>query len=120
MNYFIGKYHLKCFSTCMNSRFSIWDSTLLIAIVCTGLACTELLPFPETDTLGDTVFTASGHESYYEAIQIAAGVSHTRALSVSGTVRCWGDGQYGQLGQGNTDRIGYSNVPADVGIVPVL
>ncbi|AKV01363.1 BNR repeat domain protein [Labilithrix luteola] len=34
--------------------------------------------------------------------QIAMGVSHACALLVSGEVQCWGDNQYGQLGDGST------------------
>jgi cysteine-rich repeat protein len=37
---------------------------------------------------------------------IARGGVHTCLLLPNGTLRCWGDGQYGQLGNGNTARIG--------------
>jgi alpha-tubulin suppressor-like RCC1 family protein len=36
-----------------------------------------------------------------------------------GTLRCWGDGEDGQLGYGNTDNVGDDEVPADVGDVPL-
>ncbi|CAE7190267.1 UVR8, partial [Symbiodinium pilosum] len=36
------------------------------------------------------------------ATDIRAGGSHTCALEVSGTVRCWGWGEFGQLGDGRT------------------
>lgn len=38
--------------------------------------------------------------------QIAAGFDHTCAILHNGTVRCWGIGNNGQLGQGNTNNIG--------------
>jgi alpha-tubulin suppressor-like RCC1 family protein len=51
--------------------------------------------------------------------QIAAGWSHTCALLSDGTVRCWGDGEYGKLGYGNTDSIGDDEAPATAGPVDV-
>ena len=48
------------------------------------------------------------------ASQISAGGEHTCVLIysvVSGTVKCWGDGEYGQLGKGDTSD---SFIPAEV------
>jgi alpha-tubulin suppressor-like RCC1 family protein len=52
-------------------------------------------------------------------IQLAAGGSHTCALLDTGTVRCWGDAAYGQLGYGNTRNIGDNETPASAGDVHV-
>ena len=40
------------------------------------------------------------------AKQVAAGDFHTCALLDDESIKCWGNGYYGQLGQGNTDHIG--------------
>jgi alpha-tubulin suppressor-like RCC1 family protein len=36
------------------------------------------------------------------AVQVATGFHFTCAVGVTGTIRCWGDGGYGQLGNGGT------------------
>ena len=37
---------------------------------------------------------------------ISAGSNHSCALLANATVKCWGDGFYGQLGQGSTAKVG--------------
>jgi alpha-tubulin suppressor-like RCC1 family protein len=54
-----------------------------------------------------------------DVIDIDAGYSHTCAVMDGGGVRCWGLGAEGQLGYSNTDDVGKSNEPADVGDVMV-
>lgn len=51
------------------------------------------------------------------AVQVAAGQSHTCALLLDGSVRCWGDGTSGALGYGNTHDIGDNEAPATAGAV---
>ncbi|MEW6684219.1 MAG: HYR domain-containing protein, partial [Nitrospirota bacterium] len=46
------------------------------------------------------------------ATTIAAGVAHTCALLADGTVHCWGDNTYGELGDGMNTPL--SNVPVSV------
>ncbi len=52
-------------------------------------------------------------------VQIAAGDSHTCALLNTGAIRCWGFGNYGRLGYGNTNKIGDNETPASAGDVTV-
>ncbi|MCX4246340.1 RCC1 domain-containing protein [Paraliomyxa miuraensis] len=50
---------------------------------------------------------------------LVAGWFHTCALLDGGAVRCWGRGNNGRLGYGNTAWIGQTNTPASVGPVNV-
>lgn len=52
-------------------------------------------------------------------VQISAGGGHTCALLEGGTMRCWGTGDEGVLGYGNTEDIGDFEPPAAAGDVPV-
>jgi cysteine-rich repeat protein len=54
-----------------------------------------------------------------EVQQIVAGGHRTCALLTSGAVRCWGAGDGGALGYGNTDTIGDDETPASAGDVDV-
>ena len=53
-------------------------------------------------------------------VAVAAGWYHTCVLLDSGSVRCWGYGEDGQLGYGNPDNIGDDEVPATVGTVEII
>ncbi|RME92109.1 MAG: hypothetical protein D6767_03920 [Candidatus Hydrogenedentota bacterium] len=54
-------------------------------------------------------------------MQITAGQNHTCALLATGSIRCWGNGQYGRLGYANTNNIGdsFGETPAAIGDVNV-
>lgn len=51
------------------------------------------------------------------AIQVTAGFEHSCALLNDGTVRCWGDSYWGQLGYGNHEDIGDNEHPSSAGPV---
>jgi cysteine-rich repeat protein len=65
--------------------------------------------------LGDQVVNIGGFVT-----QISAGRSFTCALLNPGAVRCWGVGDNGRLGYGNTLNIGDNESPASEGDVPLL
>lgn len=52
--------------------------------------------------------------------QISANWYHVCARLESSQIRCWGRGNYGQLGYGNTQTIGDNEIPASVSDVPFL
>jgi cysteine-rich repeat protein len=49
--------------------------------------------------------------------RIVAGQHHTCALIDGGRLRCWGRGEFGQLGYGNPEIVGDDEFPNDVGDV---
>jgi alpha-tubulin suppressor-like RCC1 family protein len=49
-----------------------------------------------------------------QVVQVVAGSSYTCALLSDHSVKCWGQGQYGVLGQGNTANIGDNELPSSV------
>ncbi len=51
------------------------------------------------------------------AKQIAAGGEHTCAVLDNNTVKCWGLGNNGRLGYGNTNDIGDDETPDNIGVV---
>lgn len=53
------------------------------------------------------------------AAGISAGRWHTCALLGTGSLRCWGNGDWGQLGYGNRIAIGDDELPDTVGDVPL-
>ncbi len=54
-----------------------------------------------------------------KALGVIAGGYHSCALLSGGVVRCWGSGQYGALGSGNTDWIGDNELPSSKEVVSV-
>ncbi len=49
---------------------------------------------------------------------VSIGGDHACAILTDGTLRCWGDNEYGQLGYGHTNDIGDDETPASAGPVP--
>ncbi len=83
-------------------------------VKCWGLGDAGQLGQGNTSNIGDGV---EGHQSIAEtppinlgegltAVAITAGDQHSCALLNNGTIKCWGYGAFGQLGQGYTLNIG--------------
>jgi alpha-tubulin suppressor-like RCC1 family protein len=92
---------------------------------CWGSGSGGQLGYQRTDSIGDDETPASAGEVEVgePAFRIAAGgmvgVGHLCALLAGGGVRCWGAGESGQLGYGNTEDIGDDEAPASAGDVDV-
>jgi len=88
---------------------------------CWGQAGYGQLGYGNTNAIGDneTPATVGDVEVGGAVAQIATGGYHTCALLTNGSVRCWGQGNNGQLGYGRTNGIGDNETPASVGDVPV-
>jgi alpha-tubulin suppressor-like RCC1 family protein len=80
-------YHHSC-AVLRNGRVTCWGSNTKGAL---GL--------PLATQWAATPTTVPGVE---DAIDVAAGMSHTCALLSNGRVMCWGDNEHGQLGNGGT------------------
>lgn len=61
--------------------------------------------------------TPARMDSLSNVTQIAAGFHHACALRADGTLRCWGENEFGQLGDGTFSDI---STPIDYGTVEVL
>ena len=78
--------------------------------------------YGNTDTIGDDEIPANaGNINIGGSVrQIAVGKTHSCALLMGGTIRCWGANfSYGQLGYGHYLRIGNNESPASAGDVNV-
>ncbi len=78
-----------------------------------GYVATNSVGDNETPGSVDPVALGGGRT----AKAITAGDNHSCALLDNGSVRCWGYGQFGQLGYGSTASIGDDESPASVGPV---
>lgn len=47
-------------------------------------------------------------------IQVAAGAEHACAVLADGTMRCWGNNEFGQVGQVGVDMVGDDELPSDL------
>ncbi|MCP4757302.1 MAG: hypothetical protein GY866_41090 [Proteobacteria bacterium] len=74
-----------------------------------GIGNTQVIGDATTDALGTTSDATTDLGSNRTAVQIEARHEHTCALLDNGTVKCWGNNLFGQLGQRVDDPIGDSS-----------
>jgi len=88
---------------------------------CWGYGGKGQLGYGNTDDIGDNELPDTiDHVPVGGTITgFTAGGTHTCAVSTIGTVRCWGENTYGQLGYGHTASVGVNNTPDQVGDAPI-
>jgi alpha-tubulin suppressor-like RCC1 family protein len=102
-----------------------WDHTCVLLdsgkVRCWGENRNGVLGYANRDTIGDNEAPASAGDVDVggTVTQLVAGMLHTCALLDNATVRCWGRGDDGRLGYGNTQTIGDDETPASAGDVDV-
>ena len=84
---------------------------------CWGSNGNGALGYGQPATIGDDETPASAGDVPLDDFAIAMGVGwyHSCAVIEGGEVQCWGRGNDGRLGYGNTAYVGFSQTPADVG-----
>ena len=82
-------------------------------VLCWGDAATGILGTMSAEDIGDDEPASVGGviELGGAAQAISAGSQHTCALLIDGVVRCWGLGDNGRLGYGNSDDVGDDEDP---------
>ena len=70
---------------------------------------------------GQQVYTIKVGDAVLEVVQISAGVNHTCAVTIAGSLKCWGGNNFGQLGDNSaTSRVTPVGVTGlDSGVVSV-
>jgi alpha-tubulin suppressor-like RCC1 family protein len=79
------------------------------------------LGYGHTNSIGDDETPASAGDVDVGGVvvEIAAGRNHTCVRLENNNIRCWGHGEFGQLGYGNTNSIGDDETPASAGDVDI-
>ncbi len=90
------------------------------AVRCGGRGVYGQLGYGNQDRIGDNEAPATAGDVNVggSVVQLVAGGDHTCALLETGAVRCWGEGDLGQLGYGFGGDIGDDEGPASAGDVP--
>lgn len=95
--------------------------SLVGGVYCWGRNDLGQLGYGNTNIIGDNETPASvgaapilpmGLGPFTKATIVASGVVHTCAVFETADAVCWGDGTFGQLGNGNTEPIGDNELPS--------
>ncbi len=88
---------------------------------CFGAGADGRLGYGDVENIGDdeSPNRVGAVDLGMDVVSIVAGERHTCALSVEGTVRCWGENDDGRLGYGFVGDVGDDESPRDVGLVPL-
>lgn len=91
------------------------------AVRCWGANDVGQLGYGHTERIGDDESPAQAGDVALggRAVSLTAGAHHACARLEDGTARCWGLGDAGQLGYGDTDDVGDDERPIDRGPVAV-
>lgn len=89
--------------------------------LCWGAGGSGQLGYGSTSNIGDDEFpSAIGPVDIGADVDlITIGGTHSCAITVSGTVRCWGSGGGGALGYGSSETIGDNELPSTAGTVMI-
>jgi alpha-tubulin suppressor-like RCC1 family protein len=88
---------------------------------CWGYGYDGALGYGNDESIGDdeAVSEAGDVDVGPDVVQLTAGDFGTCALLLAGSVRCWGENGWGQLGYGHTLSVGLHETPSSVGDVDV-
>lgn len=90
------------------------------SVMCWGDGASGQLGYGNTNDIGDNetpIAAGSVNLGGATVVQLAAGATHTCALTSTGSVFCWGAASGGPLGYGNLTNIGDNETPASAGPV---
>ena len=89
---------------------------------CWGLNDLGQLGYGNTENIGDDETPAEVGDVPVggSVVQLEASENQTCAVLTSGSVRCWGANNRGQLGYGNTNTLGDDETPAQAGDIVVF
>ena len=83
---------------------------------CWGEGTRGRLGYGNQDAVGDNEFPSVAGDVPLPGLAraVTAGSLHSCALLVNGDITCWGEGDYGRLGYGNTQDIGDDETPENL------
>jgi alpha-tubulin suppressor-like RCC1 family protein len=91
-----------------------WAHCSLCCIGQLGIGNTEIIG--DNETPGNSTTVNFGTGALVTAVSVG---THFVCAIVNGTVKCWGAGDNGELGQGNTDSLGNTTATIPAKIKPI-